>query len=147
MRCATSSPAATRRVGAALARTLKAGDIVAFRGELGSGKTTMIQGIVRALGGGQASSPSFVLIATYHGKMPIHHADFYRLKGALDLETIGWDEYVSSGILLVEWADRIPERLPDATVEVSLTIAGRRRRIIEARRVRDPARTNRRGTG
>ena len=101
MRRTTSRPAETRRVGAALARQLRPGDVVAFRGELGSGKTTMIQGIVRELGGGHASSPSFVIVTTYPGRIPIHHADFYRLRDRTDLETIGWRDYLSSGILLV----------------------------------------------
>ncbi|MCM8769379.1 MAG: tRNA (adenosine(37)-N6)-threonylcarbamoyltransferase complex ATPase subunit type 1 TsaE [Candidatus Omnitrophica bacterium] len=126
----TDSPADTRAIGEALARKLRRGDMVHFCGGLGSGKTTMIQGIVRALTGHQATSPSFVIINEYPGKVPIYHFDFYRLTKPEELESIGWKEYADQGIILIEWADRFPELGEEARFIVTLSVLGRRRRSI-----------------
>jgi len=126
-----SGPAATERLGSRLAARLGRGAVVGFSGDLGSGKTTMIRGMVRRLCGVEAWSPSFVLLHEYPGPVPVFHADFYRLSGGIELETVGWPEYAGRGILLVEWADRIPDGLPPGAVRVRIGIESRRSRLIE----------------
>ena len=102
----------TRRLGRRIAENLKQGDIIGFSGDLGAGKTTLIQGIVSALTKHHAASPSFVIVNEYQGPLPVFHFDLYRLRDAGDLETIGWRDYLGRGIILVEWAERISGTLP-----------------------------------
>ncbi len=114
------SPTETKKIGVSLARKLSPGDLICFCGQLGSGKTTMIKGIIHCLTGKVATSPSFTIMHEYQGSVPVYHFDFYRLKQPEDLETIGWQEYLNLGIVLVEWADRFPELLRQARYIVTL---------------------------
>jgi tRNA threonylcarbamoyladenosine biosynthesis protein TsaE len=125
----TKTPEETINLGKKIAGVVKKGDIIAFIGELGSGKTTMIKGIVRNLTGKDAVSPSFVLINEYAGEMPVFHFDLYRLKCKIELETIGWDEYPGKGVILVEWADRIKDVLPPETIFIRFSILDGKRKI------------------
>lgn len=125
----TKTPKETINLGKKIAGAVKKGDIIAFIGELGSGKTTMIKGIVRKLTGKDAVSPSFVLINEYAGEMPVFHFDLYRLKCKIELETIGWDEYPGKGVILVEWADRIKDVLPPETIFIRFSILDGKRKI------------------
>ncbi|MCM8762748.1 MAG: tRNA (adenosine(37)-N6)-threonylcarbamoyltransferase complex ATPase subunit type 1 TsaE [Candidatus Omnitrophica bacterium] len=125
----TSSAKETEKMGREIARHFKRGDIVAFTGELGSGKTTMIKGIVKHLTGCEATSPSFVLINEYQGKIPVFHFDLYRLRCKIEIETIGWEEYLDKGIVLIEWADKITEILPKDTIFINLSIINDKRKI------------------
>jgi len=102
----TENPDETRELGRRIARSILAGDVLALKGELGSGKTTLIQGIIEGLGVAErVQSPSFVLVRTYQADFEIKHVDLYRLdpQGAdgLHLEEI----YNEDGVMLVEWAD------------------------------------------
>jgi len=102
----TESPAETYNLGRRMARSVRAGDVLALKGELGSGKTTLIQGIIEGLGVGEkVQSPSFVLVRTYQADFEIKHVDLYRLDtqgvDGLHLEEI----YSEDGVMLVEWAD------------------------------------------
>ncbi len=117
----TQSPDQTQALGRELAGHLQPGDLVAFKGELGSGKTCLIQGLCAALGvTSRVNSPSFVLINEYDGKdrddgdLLIRHFDLYRLSGVDELEDIGAREFFNdpTALCLVEWADRVPELLP-----------------------------------
>ena len=139
----TSSPDETRELGRALGVLLEPGDLVALTGELGSGKTVMIQGIARGLGfDGYVSSPSFVIVNEYGGRAPIYHVDLYRIEGAESLHDIGYRElFFGDGVVLVEWADRAPELLPAERLEVRIEMTGRDGRVlaIEARGVRSAA--------
>ncbi len=125
----TKKPGETIKLGARIADVVKKGDVIGFIGELGSGKTTMIKGIVRRLTGKEAVSPSFVLINEYDGKIPVFHFDLYRLRCKIEMETIGWDEYLGRGLVLVEWADRIRDILPAKTIFVRLSIRNGGRKI------------------
>lgn len=101
----------TRLIGKVLAKYLKPGDLVLFYGDLGAGKTTLIQGISEGLDvdpDTYVTSPTFAILNIYEGKYPIYHVDLYRLEGH-ELEELGIWEYLSSGILLIEWADRLLE--------------------------------------
>jgi tRNA threonylcarbamoyladenosine biosynthesis protein TsaE len=117
----TSSEAGTRRLGERIASVLEEGEVLALKGELGSGKTTLIGGIIAALGAGErVQSPSFVLIRTYHGKFEIKHVDLYRLnpEGVEDLHLE--EIYNPRGIMLVEWAGRadwLPGRISTVVLE------------------------------
>lgn len=108
--------AATLRFGEALAAQLASGDIVCLEGPLGAGKTTMMQGIVRALGGDerQVHSPTFALVHSYQDtKIPIFHCDFYRLSEGTELEDLGGLEFFADpAIYCVEWSERITALLP-----------------------------------
>lgn len=114
--------AATKAIGAALARTLEPGDVVGLSGDLGAGKTRLVQGAAAALGvEGPVVSPTFMLVREYDGRVPVHHVDAYRLSGASELEDIGLDEvFPADAVVFVEWSDRVEAALPDAWLELSL---------------------------
>jgi tRNA threonylcarbamoyladenosine biosynthesis protein TsaE len=117
------SPEQTRRVGMRLGSLLQAGDIVHLIGDLGSGKTTLVQGI--AVGWGSldvVSSPTFVLVNVYRRPdgILLNHLDAYRLNDALEAEDLDVDTMIEQGVLLVEWADRIRDALPQRRLEVDL---------------------------
>lgn len=116
----------TFRIGALLADGLQAGDVVALIGELGSGKTCLTQGIASGLGvpeGYAVTSPTFTLINEYPGRqLALYHLDVYRLAGHTDLPDMGYDEYLSGrGVMVIEWAEKIREALPDGALFISMT--------------------------
>jgi len=111
----------TKRLGEKLARSLKPQDVLALIGEIGAGKTTFVQGIARGLGVPRdaVASPSFVLIREYLGRMPLIHADLFRLEGLPEAATVGLEEYYEGpGVTVIEWANRIPGVLPEEFLEV-----------------------------
>jgi tRNA threonylcarbamoyladenosine biosynthesis protein TsaE len=118
----TQSAAETARAAEEFARRLRTGDLVAFIGELGSGKTTFIRGICRALQvSAEVTSPTFTLIHEYYGSMPVYHFDFYRVINPVEIIRLGCDEYFyGDGICLIEWADRVADYLPENRFEVHL---------------------------
>jgi tRNA threonylcarbamoyladenosine biosynthesis protein TsaE len=113
------SPSAerTRAIGKHLGMLLQAGDVVAFTGDLGAGKTCCIQGIASGVGISETvavTSPTYTLIHEYQGRVPIYHFDVYRLGTEDDVYELGYEEYFyGSGITLIEWADRIRSFLPE----------------------------------
>lgn len=118
----TTSPAETEQVGERLARELRAGDVVALSGDLGAGKTCFVRGIARGLGVTQpVSSPTFVLVNQYRGRVPVFHIDAYRTQTLGELIDLGFDEYVASdGVTLIEWADKVGPLLPVRTIQVRI---------------------------
>lgn len=108
--------AATKALGAALATVLRAGDVVALSGPLGSGKTSLARAILKALGEeGEVPSPSFALVQPYDALVPpVWHADLYRLDDPSELAELGLDEIRAEGVLIVEWPERAPGAWPDA---------------------------------
>lgn len=117
------SPEQTRRVGMRLGALLKSSDVLCLSGDLGSGKTTLVQGITRGWGSlDQVSSPTFVLVNLYrrpNGEQ-IHHLDAYRMNSALEAEDLDLELMQESGPLLVEWPERIQTVLPGEHLWVSL---------------------------
>lgn len=112
-----SSEAGMVALGRSLAAELEAGQVFGLVGDLGAGKTHLIQGILEGLGAGNpAASPTFSLVHEHDdGALPVAHFDFYRMKSPQESIGIGWDEYLESGrILLVEWADRFEGALMPA---------------------------------
>ncbi len=138
----THAPSETQQLGQSLGRSLGPSSLVAFRGDLGSGKTCMIQGICQALEvRDYVTSPTFILINEYAGQragaaLPIYHFDLYRLNGEEELEALGAEEYFyGDGICLVEWAERAGSLLPRKRIEVELTYCGDDERRILVERV------------
>ena len=127
----TLSAAETIELGRTLASRLKAGDVVAFYGELGAGKTTMIKGIAAGLGVADVvKSPSFIIVTEYAGRLPVYHVDLYRLDEKSDFESIGLDSYLDGdGVCLIEWAERAEQVLPESTIRVRMGVDGSGRRI------------------
>jgi tRNA threonylcarbamoyladenosine biosynthesis protein TsaE len=120
----TQAPAETQSLAAMLAAQLRPGDNLLFYGELGSGKTTFIQGLVRYFEAKvEVTSPSYSLIHHYPTTPTIYHVDLYRLSEGSQLADLGLDELFSSeGIVLIEWAERLGEYLPSRYYRVDLEI-------------------------
>ncbi len=121
LRAATAAD--TRAIGRALAPLFRAGDAVVLTGELGAGKTTLVQGVAEGLGVDDAvSSPTFVLVKEYLGRLTIAHADVYRLERVQDVVDLGLHEIADGqALLLVEWGDAVEELLPEDRLRVELT--------------------------
>ena len=124
MTLVTHGPEETLALGRRLGRLLGAGDVLALTGPLGSGKTTLTKGLAEGLDVEEprwVTSPTFVLIHEYPGRVPVYHVDAYRLAGASDAEALGVDElFFGDGVTIVEWADRIAAMLPDDRLDVRL---------------------------
>jgi tRNA threonylcarbamoyladenosine biosynthesis protein TsaE len=121
----------TVALGRTLSLHLRAGDVVAFYGDLGAGKTTMIKGVAAGLGVAEVvKSPSFVIVTEYAGKLPVYHVDLYRLNENSDFESIGLDSYLDGdGVCLIEWAERAEKVLPDKAIRVRMSVEDSGRRI------------------
>lgn len=117
-----SDEAATRAAGAKLAGVLAGGEAIALVGDLGAGKTTFVAGLVAALGGGTATSPTFALINEYPGgRLHVWHADLYRIEREAELPELGLDDAFGDphGVVIVEWADRF-EVMPKDHLRIEL---------------------------
>jgi tRNA threonylcarbamoyladenosine biosynthesis protein TsaE len=123
-----------RRLGALLFR----GAVVGLVGPLGAGKTHLVRAVAEGLGVRDSrvvTSPTFVLIQEYSGRLPVYHFDAYRLRGAAEFGELGAHEYFEGdGVCLVEWADRVPEAMPAEQLRVTLAVTGEtsRRANVEA---------------
>jgi tRNA threonylcarbamoyladenosine biosynthesis protein TsaE len=122
----SDTPEATTAAGERLAARLGPGDVVALTGELGAGKTCFVQGLVRGLGATTAAtSPTFVVVNEYRGRLPVHHVDVYRTQSLTELLDLGLDELIAGpGVTLVEWADRCAPLLPPRTIRVHIDGVG-----------------------
>src|ERR1700688_776479 len=110
-----TSEAETEQVAQVLAQVIDPGTVIGLVGPLGAGKTRLVRALAEALGvnPGAVASPTFVLIHEYEGRIPVVHCDVYRLRDADEFEALGVAEYWGgSGVFLVEWADRVADRLP-----------------------------------
>ena len=112
----------TENLGASLSKVLSPGDIVAFTGDLGAGKTAFIRGMAAGLGlEDRVTSPTYTIVNEYIGNIPLFHFDLYRLGGSDELYDIGWEDYISrGGICAVEWSERAADELHDC-VKVSIS--------------------------
>ncbi|TLD71916.1 tRNA (adenosine(37)-N6)-threonylcarbamoyltransferase complex ATPase subunit type 1 TsaE [Phragmitibacter flavus] len=125
--------------GESLAGSLVAGEVVALVGNLGAGKTHAVKGIVAGMGSkAQVSSPTFTLVHEYDdGRLPVFHFDFYRLDQPGEVIGIGWDDYLDAGgVVVVEWADRFADLLPEGTkwFEFSIREDGSREVVVGTRK-------------
>lgn len=114
-------------MGAALAPLLRPGDVIALRGGLGAGKTTLARGILSALGlEEEAPSPSFAIVQPYEPpdvSLPVAHVDLYRLDDADDAGELGLDEYLVDGAVLIEWPERLGTRLWPHALMLDIAVA------------------------
>jgi len=121
--------AATRDAGARLAAALQGGDCIALIGDLGAGKTTLVSGLVAALGGPLAASPTFSLVNEYKGgRLIVWHVDLYRLEREAELRELGLDDLIGDrrGVVLIEWADKFDVLPPDhLRIELAHSSTGR----------------------
>lgn len=120
----SASPEDTRAIGARLGEALRAGDVVSLTGELGAGKTCLVQGAAAALGVEErVTSPSFILRKDYRGRVPVLHLDVYRLQTLQDVLDVGWEEALDrSRVAFVEWGDAMSPLLPEDHLEVELRV-------------------------
>ena len=115
----TKSPSETEAVGAALARVLQPGAVIAYRGDLGAGKTAFPRGLAKGLGVKEnVTSPTFTIVNEYlSGSMPLFHFDMYRLGSEDELFDIGWEDYLErGGVCAVEWSENVWGAMEDAIV-------------------------------
>lgn len=118
-----SSPRETESFGRTIGTVLRGGDVLALVGELGAGKTALVRGIVAGLGGSVSAvtSPTFMLMHEYPGRLPLIHLDLYRLQRASEAEAIGLTACFSDEtVTAIEWADRFPDLLPADRLDVHL---------------------------
>ena len=131
----TNSPEETEAVGAALGRILNPGAVIAYRGDLGAGKTAFTRGLARGLGYAEpVTSPTYTIVNEYlGGKLPLFHFDMYRLASSDDLWDIGWDDYLDrGGVCAVEWSENVADALEDAIlITIHKTGETSRRIVIE----------------
>jgi len=116
------SEAETESIGESLGKRLRPGTVLAFRGDLGMGKTAFTRGLARGLGcTGRVTSPTFTIVNEYEGKIPLFHFDMYRLPDSDALFDIGWEDYLGrDGVCAVEWSERVGDALPEDTVWVTI---------------------------
>lgn len=113
----------TYKLGEAIGRQVRPGDIICLDGDLGVGKTVFTQGLAKGLGIDEpVCSPTFTLIQQYEeGRMPLYHFDVYRITGPWDMDELGYEEYFfGEGVCLIEWGSLIGELLPDNTVYITI---------------------------
>lgn len=133
MNVVSRSAQETQALGARLGRRLGPGDVVACIGPLGAGKTCFLQGLARGLGvTTDVTSPTFVLVNQYRGRLPVYHVDAYRIGSLTELVDLGLEEMLhGQGVTVVEWADKLLPLLPARTVTVTIAGLGDELREIE----------------
>ena len=132
MTFSTNSPAQTEALGAALGRVLAPGTVIAYRGDLGAGKTAFTRGLARGLGYAEpVTSPTYTIVNEYlGGRLPLFHFDMYRLRSSDDLWDIGWEDYLDrGGVCAVEWSENVEDALEDALTVTIEKLGEESRRI------------------
>ncbi|MBO4570168.1 MAG: tRNA (adenosine(37)-N6)-threonylcarbamoyltransferase complex ATPase subunit type 1 TsaE [Clostridia bacterium] len=121
----TKSEKETNKVAANFAKTCKKGDVVLLFGDLGAGKTVFSKGFVSAFSKSAVTSPTFTIINTYEGKIPVYHFDLYRIENEGELDLIGILDYLyGDGICLIEWPERAPNAFPKNSKKVEIKKRG-----------------------
>ena len=128
----TKSPEETKNLGKKVGKLAKLGDLLAFYGELGAGKTCFIQGISRGLKvKDYVTSPTFTIINEYQGKIPIFHFDLFRLNNAEEILELSYQEYFyGEGLTVIEWAEKIEQFLPKEHLKIDIKFKDRYQRTI-----------------
>ena len=128
----TYSPEETEAIGESLAKQLNPGTVLAYRGDLGAGKTAFTRGLARGLGHQeQVTSPTYTIVNEYlGGRLPLFHFDMYRLHSSDDLFDIGWEDYLErGGICAVEWSENVEDALEDPVTVTIQKLGENSRRI------------------
>ena len=123
MKFISHSPEETIQTAEKIAKSLKAGDIIAYKGGLGAGKTTFTRGVAKGLGlGDVVTSPTFALVNEYRGEnLTLYHFDMYRIENSDDLESTGYYDYpLEKSIFAIEWSENIADILPDDTIYIDI---------------------------
>lgn len=133
MKVVSRSAEETQALGERLGSRLGRGDVVACIGPLGAGKTCFLQGLARGLGvTADVTSPTFVLVNQYRGRMPVYHVDAYRTGSLTELVDVGLEEMLhGEGVTIVEWADKLLPLLPPRTITVTISGLGDEPRQID----------------
>ncbi len=128
----THNPEETEAVGEKLAGDLRSGDVVGLYGGLGAGKTCLVRGLARGLeSSGPVSSPTFTLLNEYPGRLPLYHFDLYRIATPVEVEDLGFEEYIAGpGVCVVEWAEKAGILLPTGHWKIKFEIRGKKSRTI-----------------
>jgi len=129
----TNSPEQTEAIGVALGKILNPGTVLAYRGDLGAGKTAFTRGLARGLGyTDMVTSPTYTIVNEYlGGRLPLFHFDMYRLASSDDLWDIGWEDYLDrGGICAVEWSENVADAMEDAIL-ITIHKTGEQSRRIE----------------
>lgn len=126
----TRSEQDTIALGAALGRVLTDGDVLALQGDLGAGKTHFVQGIAKGMGIGEPIvSPTFTILNYYEHAVSLQHFDFYRLEDEYELDDLGFDDYLTRGVTVIEWSEKFPDRLPENAARVFIEKKGLTERV------------------
>ncbi len=137
MQFITKSPEETERLGERLGKMLRGGEVIAYLGDLGAGKTAFTRGLARGLGiSMRVTSPTYTIVNEYTGgRLPLFHFDMYRLGSSDELFDIGWEDYLlRGGVCAVEWSENVRDAMEDAiTVSIEKTDDEIRRITIEGR--------------
>jgi tRNA threonylcarbamoyladenosine biosynthesis protein TsaE len=137
-RFATTSADETQALAERLGRLAAAGDIIALAGDLGAGKTAFVQGLARGLDvrSARVASPSFTIVNEHAGRLPLIHADLYRLADPEELEELGFRDYLGRGaVVAVEWFEQAPAALPRERLEIRLVATAPETRELEVRAI------------
>ena len=132
----SNSPAETESIGRQFAKDVSTGSVLALKGELGSGKTQFVKGLVAGLGSSAAvTSPTFTIVHEYPGgRLPVYHFDFFRLEDRQSVARLGLDDYFfGDGVSVIEWADRFPEFIPGQARWISFEMKSENQRTIVVR--------------
>jgi tRNA threonylcarbamoyladenosine biosynthesis protein TsaE len=120
-----ASAAEMQALGERLGRALRAGDVIGLVGPLGAGKTTFVQGLARGAGvppDRHVASPTFALVNEHPGRIPLVHADLYRINDAAELDELGLADCYDRAAVAIEWLDRFPEIAPDDRLEIVIAM-------------------------
>ena len=129
----SNSPVETEAIGKQFAEEIGIGSILALRGDLGSGKTVFVKGLVAGLGSRAAvTSPTFTILHEYRGgRLPVYHFDFFRLEERQSIMRLGLDDYFfGDGVSVIEWAERFPELIPQQARWISFEIKSENQRAL-----------------
>ncbi len=129
----SNSPAETEAIGQQVAENIGVGSVLALKGELGSGKTLFVKGVVAGLGSSaDVTSPTFTIVHEYRGgRLPVYHFDLFRIEDPQALARLGLDDYFfGDGISVIEWADRFPEFVPEQARWIFFEIKSETQRAI-----------------
>jgi tRNA threonylcarbamoyladenosine biosynthesis protein TsaE len=123
----SDGPETTQVIGRAMGAAIRQGDVIALVGPLGAGKTMLVKGIAAGAGVNEprrVTSPTFIIVNEYEGRVRLFHIDAYRLRGASDIEALGFDEFLEQGAVVVEWADRVEGALPAELLTIMIEPGG-----------------------
>ncbi|MEK8022295.1 MAG: tRNA (adenosine(37)-N6)-threonylcarbamoyltransferase complex ATPase subunit type 1 TsaE [Candidatus Hydrogenedentota bacterium] len=113
----------TIAIGESIGRSLRGGELIVLKGDLGAGKTRLVRGIARGAGSeDHVSSPTYVIQHIYSGRIPVHHIDLYRLRHHEDISDLGIDEALVAGAaVVVEWGEKLPAEVEDGRLEITIS--------------------------